>query len=49
MREYKTLILVMFFICVFSLGRVNALVNDYSMLGKVIYLDAGHGGLGETQ
>ena len=49
MRQYKTLIFVMFFLCVFGLGKVNAIVKDYSLLGKVIYLDAGHGGLGETQ
>lgn len=46
MRQYKTLILVMFFICVFSLSKVNALVKDYSLVGRIIYLDAGHGGLG---
>ena len=45
MREYKTLILVMFFLSVFCFGRVNAIVNDYSLLGKVIYIDPGHGGV----
>ena len=49
MREYKTFILVMFFLSIFTLGKVNAVVNDYSMIGKVIYLDAGHGGLRENQ
>lgn len=44
MRQYKTLMLVMFFLCVFCLGRVNAYVKDYSLIGKTIYLDAGHGG-----
>ena len=45
MREYRTLILVMFFLSVFCFSRVNAIVNDYSLLGKVIYIDAGHGGV----
>ena len=49
MRQYKTLMIVMFFLSVFALGKVNAIVRDYSLLGKVIYLDAGHGGIGETQ
>ena len=36
--------LVVFFLCVFCLGKVNAIVRDYSLLGKCIYLDPGHGG-----
>ena len=43
-RHYKTLMMVMFFLFVFCFGRVHAMVNGYSMLGKCIYLDAGHGG-----
>ena len=49
MREYKTLIICLFFLSIFCFSRVNAVVNDFSLLGKSIYLDAGHGGLGETQ
>lgn len=45
MRQYKTLMLVMFFLSIFAISRVNAIVKDYSLLGKVIYLDAGHGGV----
>ena len=45
MREYKTLILVMFFLSVFCFSKVNAIVNDYLLLGKVIYIDPGHGGV----
>lgn len=41
--------IVMFFICVFSFSKVNAVVRDYSLLGKVIYLDAGHQGVGLSQ
>ena len=44
MNNYKTLIIVMFFLCIIMLGYVNAKVNNYSLLGKCIYLDAGHGG-----
>lgn len=46
MKNYKTLVLVMFFLSVFCFGRVNAIVRDYSLLGRVIYIDPGHGGLG---
>lgn len=45
MRQYKTLILSLFFISIFCLSKVNAMVMDYSLLGKCIYLDAGHGGV----
>ncbi len=44
MRQYKALMLVMFFLSVFCFGRVNAIIRDYSLLGKYICLDAGHGG-----
>ena len=44
MKQYKTLILVMFFLSIFCFGKVNAVIKDYTLLGKTIYLDAGHGG-----
>ncbi len=43
-RQYRTLMLVMFFLFVFCFSKVNALIKDYTLLGKTIYLDAGHGG-----
>lgn len=45
MNKYKTLIIIMFFIFVFSISRVYADINDLTLLGRVIYLDAGHGGV----
>lgn len=45
MRQYKTLIICLFFLSIFCLSKVNALINDYSLLGKVIYIDPGHGGV----
>lgn len=45
MNKYKTLIIIMFFIFAFSISRVYADINDLTLLGKVIYLDAGHGGV----
>ena len=44
MNHYKTLMLVMFFLSIFAFSKVHAIIKDYSLLGKVIYLDAGHGG-----
>ena len=38
----KLFLLLLFFVCLFSLGIVNALTLP--LLGKVIYLDSGHGG-----
>ena len=34
----------MFFLCILALSKVNAVINDYTLLGKTIYIDAGHGG-----
>lgn len=45
MNKYKVLMIVMFFILIFSFSKVNAIVKDYSLLGKTICLDAGHGGI----
>lgn len=44
MNKYKYLIIICFFIFSFSISKVYASVNDLPLLGKVIYLDAGHGG-----
>ena len=44
MRQYKTLIICLFFLSIFCFSKVNAIVKDYSLLGKVIYVDPGHGG-----
>lgn len=43
-NKYKSLMLVMFFLCLVVMSQVNASIRNYSMLGKCIYLDAGHGG-----
>jgi N-acetylmuramoyl-L-alanine amidase len=45
MNKYKSLMIVMFFILIFSFSKVNAIVKGQSLLGKAICLDAGHGGL----
>lgn len=45
MRQYKTLMLIIFFICVFCFGVVNAKIRGYDLVGKSICLDAGHGGV----
>ena len=42
--KYKTLMLVMFFLCVFTLSKVNASIKNYSLQGRCIYIDPGHGG-----
>ena len=44
MRQYKTLIICLFFLSIFCFSKVNALVKDYSLIGKVFYIDPGHGG-----
>lgn len=45
MRQYKTLIICLFFLSIFCFSKANAIIKDYSLLGKVFYIDPGHGGL----
>ena len=45
MNKYKCLIIIMFLISTFSISKVYANINDLPLLGKTIYLDAGHGGV----
>lgn len=45
MKCYKYLIIICFFVFSFSISKVYASINDFPLLGKVIYLDAGHGGI----
>ena len=45
MKRYKFITIMLFFIFLFSISCVSAMIKDYSLIGKVIYLDAGHGGI----
>ena len=45
MLKNKIYVFFMFLICVLSLNIVYAKEHNLELLGKVIYLDAGHGGL----
>ena len=44
MKYYKTLMLVVFFLSIFCLSKINASVRNYSLVGRCIYVDPGHGG-----
>lgn len=44
MKQYKTLIIVLFFLSILCLSKVNALNRNYTLLGYSIYIDPGHGG-----
>lgn len=44
MNRYKLLIIICFFLFTMCLPRVTASIKDLGLLGKVIVLDAGHGG-----
>lgn len=41
---YKIKMFIIFILLICIIDRVNAFINDVPLLGKVIYLDAGHGG-----
>lgn len=44
MNKYKLLIIICFFLLTLSLPKVTATVKNLNLIGKVIVLDAGHGG-----
>ena len=45
MNKYKSLIIICLFITIFFISKTYASSNDYTLLGKTIYLDPGHGGI----
>lgn len=45
MNKSKMLIIFCFFLMAFLISKVYASTNKYPLLGKVIYLDPGHGGI----
>lgn len=45
MNKYKCLILLSFFLIIFSISKTYAIINNYTLLGKTIYIDPGHGGI----
>ena len=45
MKKYGFIMIMCFFVFVSFLSKVNAFINGYELLGKVIFLDAGHGGV----
>ena len=47
MNKYKVLIIICFFLVTLCLPKVTATVNNLNLLGKIIILDAGHGGKDE--
>ena len=44
MNKFKLTMLICMFLCVISISKVYAIVNSYTLLGKTIYIDPGHGG-----
>lgn len=44
-NKYKLLIIICFFLLIIIFPKVTASVNNTNLLGRVIVLDAGHGGL----
>lgn len=44
MNKFKLIIIICLFMSIISIYKVYAIVNNYTLLGKTIYLDPGHGG-----
>ncbi|MDD3305180.1 MAG: N-acetylmuramoyl-L-alanine amidase [Bacilli bacterium] len=45
MKQYKALIVIFLIISIFLMNKVNGYINELPLLGKVIYIDPGHGGV----
>ena len=45
MNKYKLIIIISIFISILSISKVYAQILDYTLLGKTIYIDPGHGGV----
>ena len=45
MNKYKLLIIICFFLLTIFISKVTATINGYSLAGKIIVLDSGHGGV----
>ena len=45
MNKFKIIIIISIFISILSISKVYAQILDYTLLGKTIYIDPGHGGI----
>ena len=45
MKKYKIFIIISVFLTIFLISKTYAVSNDYTLIGKTIYLDPGHGGI----
>ena len=45
MNKYKLLIIICFFFLTMFLPKVTATIKGYTLMGKIICLDSGHGGI----
>ena len=45
MNKYKMLIIFFLLLSIIGISKTYAIINNYTLLGKVIYIDPGHGGI----
>ena len=45
MNKYKLIIISCLIVSIFSISKIHANINSNTLIGKVIYLDPGHGGI----
>lgn len=45
MNKFKIIIIIGIYISILSISKVYAQILDYTLLGKTIYIDPGHGGI----
>lgn len=44
MNKFKTILLLSLILMILSISKVYAKINNYNVMGKIVYLDPGHGG-----
>ena len=45
MNKYKIIIIMLLTLIIISVPKAHAIINNYTLLGKTIYIDPGHGGI----
>lgn len=45
MNKFKIIIIISLFVSIISISKVYAITFNYTLLGKTIYIDPGHGGI----
>lgn len=45
MNKYKIIVVILLTLLITSISKTYAIINNYTLIGKTIYIDPGHGGV----